>query len=168
MLKIKIIKSKLIFLILIFTACTLKDNDKFEVSKEIINKSPFHLYLEETFEQKLIKNKNKYIIILGKHICKLCEDDVYLKFKEKQKVLKQENLIIITDLNKSDSLFIPSLRNNIVIDSVSNFENYSFPRSYITIYKVNNGDIIDYVYFSNEDELKKFLKNEHLLVEGID
>lgn len=151
----KIVIKGLIFFL--FVSCTTNDKNKIRQ-----NKGLFNSYFEETFNAPL---NEKYFITVGKQVCSLCEIGTFNQFKEAQTKINTQNITLITDFKKADidTLLIKGFSPKILIDTNSNFSIYDFPRSYITIYKVEAGEIVDYAFFSEENKLHAFLKQENLL-----
>lgn len=150
---------KLLFLVYCFCFSCSGDSKKPNLSK----KGLFTLYLEETFNNQ-IKDDTTYFLIIGKQICSYCEKGTVEGFKFQQTKIKSSEIILITDFSKEDidTLLIDAFNPKILFDSLSNFGNYTFPRAYITMYKVVNGNIEKYVYLSEDAKLNKFLDEEKL------
>jgi hypothetical protein len=125
------------------------------------NKGLFYSYLSETFDKEIDQT---YFIIIGKEVCSLCEGGTFNGFKEQQTHINASKITLITDFKKEDidTLLMGSFKPQILIDSNSNFSSYTFPRSYITIYKVKEGEIINHAFFSESEELNQFLEKEGL------
>jgi len=123
----------------------------------------FSLYIEETFSNKILVDSN-YFIIIGKQICSYCEKGTVEGFKNQQEKIKSSIVTLITDFTKEeiDTLLLEDFKPKILFDTLGNFGNYNFPRSYITIYKVIDGNIADFAYFSEDAKLNLFLEKESL------
>lgn len=134
-----------------------------EPIKDKETKGVFESYFEDTFSYSV--NSTTYIIIISKQLCGLCENSVFQSFVDNQNKIKSKDITLITDINRNDidTLLSTDFKPKVLIDSISNFSNYSFPRSYITIYKIKNGEVTDYAFFSENEKLDTFLKKENLL-----
>lgn len=126
-------------------------------------KGLFTSYLEETFNNH-IKTDSAYFLIIGKQICTYCEKGTLEGFKIQQTKIKSSEITLITDFRKEDvdTLLMNTFKPKILIDPLGNFGNYTFPRSYITIYKVIDGKIDSYAFFSEDVKLNQFLEKENL------
>lgn len=123
----------------------------------------FHEYLIENFTNELNADDG-YYLILGKKVCVSCEKSVFDSFRLIQKQLNPQKIILITDYTpiELDTLLVNEFRPNTLIDSLSNFEKFSFPRSYATIYKLENKKLVDYVFFSEKEDIINFINKQGL------
>lgn len=149
----------LVYCIWFYSSCS-SDSKKNNLSK----KGLFALYLEETFNSH-IKTDSAYFLIIGKQICTYCEKGTIEGFKIQQTKIKSSEIMLITDFRKEDidTLLIDTFKPKILLDSLGNFGNYTFPRSYITIYKIIDGKIKKFAYLSDDKALNSFLKQENLI-----
>lgn len=122
----------------------------------------FERYYQQVFNEK---PRSIYYIIVGSDLCGLCENNVFRSFRQQQKHIKSDQITLITDLPKKrlDTLFIEDFSPAVLVDSTRKFSRYAFPRSYVTIYKIEEGSIQDYVFFRDTLALKQFLQKEQLL-----
>jgi hypothetical protein len=149
--------------VLISLVCVLSCTS--EATKENIYPT-FSRYIKDTFTER-IDIDSSYFIIIGKQICNYCEQGTLEGFKIQQHKIDASKITLITDFKKGDidTLLIEAFHpKQILFDTLGNFGNYSIPRSYITIYKVINGEIQHYAYLSDDTQLTSFLKQENLII----
>lgn len=156
----KIILVALTFCVLFGCTETSRSNVTAKESSSI-----FSMYWNETFPNK-ISTDSAYILIVGKQICSYCKEGALSAFKIQQSKINANEITLITDFKKNDidTLLQEGFNPTILYDTLGNFGNYSIPRSYVTLYKVINGKIERYVYFSDDNALNNFLEQENLLI----
>lgn len=138
-------------------------NDNLQVSHQESNEYSqpkqriFGVYLHDVFRKDSIATG--YYAILGKKICVQCKKEVQNSFQSQFNQISKSSIVLITDF-EYNSEFLNTLNTKcfILIDSFSVFEKYNFPKSFLTYYKVVDGMIVDYVFFSNDREVDTFLK----------
>jgi hypothetical protein len=147
-------------LILVLTVVNCSSDNTQEINEKQVVEGLFSRYLKETFNNDF--KEKEYFVIIGKRICHVCEDGTLNAFRLQQNKIISDKITLITDFKKEDidTLLNETFDPNIIRDSTSNFENYMFPRSYITIYKIVDGEVDKYAYFSEDKKLNQFLGEE--------
>jgi len=155
-------KLLLLFIVLLFNFCEDKPSSPTISNNEEQAKSEdyFSAYFQETFKQ--VPNDG-YYIILGKKMCASCENGVFESFSNLQQDLNPEQIKIISDFKPENPIFIDKFKQHILQDTLANFENYLLPRSYITFYKIRDGEIISFAHITEKEKLNNFLKQENLI-----
>ena len=150
-------------LLIILHSCNEK-NIQQEKSKEETKLAQKEYYFKEYFEETFNDIPTEgYYVILGKKMCASCESGVFESFSNLQRDLYPEKIKIISDFTPDNPIFIDKFKQNVLQDTLANFENYLLPRSYITFYKISNGEIISFAHITEKEKLNNFLKQENLI-----
>lgn len=155
-------KLVLLFTVLLFNSCEDRSSS-LPISSNEEQTEPedyFDVYFQETFKESPLDG---YYIILGEKMCASCENGVFASFSNLQQELNPNKIKIISDFTPDNPIFIDKFKQNILRDTLANFENYLLPRSYITFYKVTKGKIVSFAHITEPEKLNNFLKQENLI-----
>jgi len=134
-----------------------------EVKTESENPSvttKFRAYLNEALQSEIGDEEHFYLFTTEK-ICELCIDSHFTSFDESKEKLKSEKLTIISDF-PCEKRFEGDLFQICQYDSLGLFNNYSFPKSYLTLYKTKNGKVDSYVFYKESEKFEVFMQENNL------
>lgn len=137
-------------------------------SEEATSEAPtitkkFKSYLDEAFQEQISEEVHFYLFTTEK-VCALCKGSHFSSFTEFQQMLIREKLTIISDF-PCETRFDSRLQEVCRYDSLSLFNNYSFPKSYLTIYKTSGGNVDSYAFYKEPEKFMAFLHANGLLRE---
>ncbi len=121
----------------------------------------FSAYLLEAFNETIPVEEHFYMFSTDE-VCSLCEGDHFASFEDFQGKLVLTNLTVVSDFPCAQRL-APKLHKVCKYDSTSLFNSYSFPKSYLTIYKTSVGKVDSYVLYKEPDKFMWFLEENGLL-----
>jgi len=122
----------------------------------------FKAYLEEAFDEEIREEEHFYLFTTEK-VCALCVGNHFSSFKEFQNGLNKKGLTVISDFpcaKRLDSSLIEVCR----YDSLGLFNNYSFPKSYLTFYRTKSKMVQSYAFYNQTSKFMKFVKEHDRLL----
>lgn len=155
----------IIFTLLIASCKGDKEQQQPEAGNEQVkdnNSLNLNRYLHEAFGIEIPKDQH-YFLLFTEQMCAMCEEPVFAAFNRYQPRLRTDRLTLITDFPCNDPRIDTNLSETCRCDSSKLFHDYSFPRSYGTLYKTRSGKIDAYVFISKAKEFESFLVKEDLL-----
>jgi len=115
----------------------------------------FKAYLEEAFDEN-IREEEHFYLFTTERVCALCVGNHFSSFKEFQNGLNKNNLTVISDFpcaKRLDSGLIEVCR----YDSLGLFNNYSFPKSYLTFYRTKSKMVQSYAFYNQSSKFMEFV-----------
>ncbi len=122
----------------------------------------FEAYLEEAFDENIREEEHFYLFTTEK-VCALCVGNHFSSFKEFQNELNKRNLTVISDFpcaKRLDSSLIEVCR----YDSLGLFNNYSFPKSYLTFYRTKSKMVQSYAFYKQSSKFMEFVEEHDRLL----
>jgi len=122
----------------------------------------FKAYLEDAFNEEILEEEHFYLFTTEK-VCALCVGNHFSSFKEFQNRLNKKDLTVISDFpcsKRLDSSLIEVCR----YDSLGLFNNYSFPKSYLTFYRTKSKMVQSYAFYKQSAKFMEFVEEHDRLL----
>jgi thioredoxin-related protein len=119
----------------------------------------FASYLNEAFQIEPADSLT-YFLFYSQKKCSFCEKNVQQELYDLLSKDLSSKLMIISDTVFDDAV-VTKFNSNFLLDSAALFSTYSFPFSYLVLYKVEDKKLKEYAYDSNPLKWKS-LKEEIL------
>ena len=121
----------------------------------------FEAYLQEAFSEE-IGDEEHFYMFTTETMCALCKGNHFSSFKDFQSKLTPRSMTIISDFPAEkhlDSALVNICRH----DSIGLFNHYSFPKSYLTVYRTENGKVDEYAFYKESEKFMEFMQKYKLI-----